>query len=183
MAHNDSRVKVPALKVRQWISEWDHLTFDPKQNRTRPKEHFYIFSLPASTLRSLAGIYRRSVEEVSPRKQDLGIQRRHDPARSEEIRRYVEGGYPWSSLSDAKRRNPTNDKLKKPGWLPTAVVVNILSLGDKREGRVLSEENAIFIEDDENKTTATLRLPSSTAESDSVAPIESNRRSTSLICV
>ena len=107
MTQDDSRIIVSALRVHQWLPEWNNLTFNPEQNQARPKEHFYIFSLPASKLRSLAGIYRRSVEGMSARKQDLGIQRRHDPARSEEIRRYVEGGYPWSGLGDAKRNNPT----------------------------------------------------------------------------
>lgn len=163
---------VPALRVRQWLAQWDSLTYDPEQNQARPKEHFYIFALPASQLRALAGIYRRSTDEVVPRKEDLGIQRKHDPERSEEIRRYVEGGYPWSGLSDAKRRNPENDSLRKPGWLPTAVVVNILNIDDERSGRKLLESEVIKVTDDPSSTSAVLDLPAISHDENRVPPIE-----------
>lgn len=163
---------VPALRVRQWLTQWDSLTYDPEQNQARPKEHFYLFSLPASQLRALAGIYRRSTDELTPRKEDLGIQRKHDPERSEEIRHYVEGGYPWSGLSDAKRRNPENDSLRKPGWLPTAVVVNILNVNDERSGRALLESEVINVTDDPSSNSAMLHLPSVDGGEDRLPPIE-----------
>lgn len=138
---------VPALKVHQWLPEWDNIPFDATQRQAQPRPHFYLFSMPASKLRSLAGIYRRSADEVQPRGEDLGIQRRHDPERSAEIKRYVVGGYPWSTLSDAKRRRPDSDDLRKPGWLPTAVVVNILEPGATRQGKTLDAANAIRVPD------------------------------------
>lgn len=159
MTAQRSLSQVQALRVRQWLDQWDDLTYDASRNQKRPEEHFYLFSLPAAQLRALVGIYRRSTEAVVPRKDDLGIQRKHDPDRSDEIRRYVEGGYPWSSLSDAKRRSPENDSLKKPGWLPTAVVVNILTVGDRRSGRELTSNEVIEVSDDTVGNTATLTLP------------------------
>lgn len=166
MTNADPTTPVPALRVRQWLGQWDTLTYNESQNQARPKEHFYLFSLPASQLRKLSGIYRRSTEAIAPRKDDLGIQRKHDPERSEEIRRYVEGGYPWSGLSDAKRRNPENDSLRKPGWLPTAVVVNILTEGDTRSGQTVAAADIITVQDDEETNIALLHLP--TSQNDSV---------------
>lgn len=173
MAQQDPPAPVPALRVRQWLAQWNELTYDESQRQARPKEHFYLFSLPASQLRKLAGIYRRSTDVIVPRKDDLGIQRKHDPERSEEIRRYVEGGYPWSGLSEAKRRNTENDSLKKPGWLPTAVVVNILTEGDVRSGKTATADNVIRVADDAESTSASLYLPSPTEDdADRIPPIE-----------
>ncbi|MDJ0357679.1 DGQHR domain-containing protein [Paenarthrobacter sp. PH39-S1] len=172
MTQGDAATPVPALRVRQWLAQWDELTYDPKQNQARPKEHFYLFSLPASQLRALAGIYRRSTDEGVPRKDDLGIQRKHDPERSEEIRRYVEGGYPWSGLSEAKRQKPESDSLKKPGWLPTAVVVNILNVNDQRSGRRLTSSEVIKVEDDQLTNSALLHLPKLVDNENQMPPIE-----------
>jgi DGQHR domain-containing protein len=160
-----------ALKVRQWLEVWNDITFDPEQNQSRPNEHFYLCSISASRLRKLSGIYRRSTDQVQPRKDDLRIQRKHDPERSEEIRLFVEGGHPWSGLSEAKRRNPENDGLKKPGWLPTAVVVNILRPGDERGGQALTVENAISIDEEEASGLARLILPDEVLP-DAIPPIE-----------
>lgn len=149
--------RVPALKVRQWLPEWDDIAFDEAQRQGRPRPHFFLFSMPASKLRSLAGIYRRSTDDVQPRGEDLGIQRRHDPERSAEIKRYVVGGYPWSTLTDAKRGKPDSDDLRKPGWLPTAVVVNILEPGAIRQGKTLDAANAISVPD--GLKLVTIELP------------------------
>lgn len=163
---------VPALRVRQWLPQWDNVTYDEFQNQSRPKEHFYLFSLPASRLRALAGINRRSTDTAVPRKLDLGIQRKHDSERSLEIRRYVDGGYPWSALSDAKRSKPEFDHLKKPGWLPTAVVVNILSVGDERSGATMSHEHVIQVTDDVESGAAMLSLPNLPSETGAFPPLE-----------
>jgi hypothetical protein len=41
----------------------------------------------------------------------LGIQRRHDQTRSDEIRRFIQHGYPWSELSETKRKSGDYDDL------------------------------------------------------------------------
>src|SRR5687767_1006306 len=123
---------VPVLTVHQWLPGWDTINFDPTEHRARPAKHFYLFSLPARELRSLSGISRRAAQDGTPRTEDLGIQRQHDPERSEEIARFVEYGFPWSTLSKAKRSSPEFNALRKPGWLPTAVVLNILTADDIR---------------------------------------------------
>src|ERR1700722_14663095 len=122
----DKRRMVPALKVHQWLREWTEVDFDPQQHRSQPPEAFHLFSLPASDLRALSGISRRTAEGGVARALDLGIQRQHDPERSGEIGEFVRYGFPWSSLGKQRRDSGEYDDLKKPGWLPTAIVVNTL---------------------------------------------------------
>src|SRR5215218_9964566 len=86
--------EVPALIVRQWLDAWNNVQWNPNRFQSKPKEHFYIFTLPASQLRSLSGIYRRSTRGEVPRAKDLKPQRYLDQARSEEIARYKEFGFP-----------------------------------------------------------------------------------------
>jgi DGQHR domain-containing protein len=124
--------QVPAIKVNQWLSGWDKIEFDANEHRRRPPPYFFLFSLPARELRSLSGIARRDTTGVAPRAADLGIQRQHEPERSEEIAKFVEYGFPWSTLSEAKRKSTEFNDLRKPGWLPTAIVINILGPKDNR---------------------------------------------------
>ena len=69
--------EVAAIKVHQWLPEWDRVEFDDKDYRTQPDPHFYLFTLPASQLKALTGIRRRTTEGGLLRSQDPNIQRRH----------------------------------------------------------------------------------------------------------
>lgn len=149
--------QVQVLKVRQWLPGWNRIDFNPKEHRAKPPEHFYLFSLPARELRSLSGIVRREAKSAQPRTDDLGIQRQHDPERSDEIGRFVEFGYPWSTLSEAKRQSAEFNDLRKPGWLPTAVVLNILVESDERNGARVNERDLASIV--ETNRTCALQLP------------------------
>lgn len=144
------RVVIPAIKVRQWLVEWEKISFDPKWHRSKPEPHYYLFQLPATILRKLCGIERRTIEEGQSRAKDLGIQRRHDERRSNEIRQFVQFGYPWSELTETKRRSGEYEDLRKPGWLPTAIVVNILKGREKRRDEVVAAEDLITIEESED---------------------------------
>lgn len=139
------RKKIPALKVSQWLSEWDEANFSPEKFRRKPPEQFFLFSMEASELKRLIGIQRRSSERGRPREQDLGIQRAHDKNRSDEIVEYVKYGFPWSKLSHLKRKSGKYQELIKPGWLPTAIVVNILLPKDDREGKSVDEEDLVTV--------------------------------------
>lgn len=154
---SNKRPSVPAIKVHQWLAEWADIDFDPQQNRSRPPEGFHLFSLPASDLRALSGIFRRTTEGGVARALDLGIQRRHDPERSDEIKEFVKHGFPWSSLSKQRRTSGEFDDLKKPGWLPTAIVVNILRREDVRNGKSVQKDDLIDIDDDDS--VSEIRLP------------------------
>ena len=137
MNENTRRKSIPALKVRQWLSDWNDIDWKPDENRAEPRHWFYQFSLPAAELRALSGIYPRSTQGRTRGSQDLGIQRGHDRKRSDEIREFVKYGYPWSNLTETKRSSGEFEDLRQPGWLPTAIVVNILTKEDIRtEGRV-----------------------------------------------
>lgn len=154
--------KVAAIQVRQWLPEWNDASFDGPHQR-RPKEHFYLFTLSASRLKSLSGIQRREASSGERRFDDLGIQRRHDPDRSTEIREFVRHGFPWSDLGDRQRRSGDFDDLKKPGWLPTAIVVNILGPSDSRSGEEVAEEDLITIAD-EPGNLASIALPANSED-------------------
>lgn len=154
-----SRQNVHALKVRQWMTDWDKVSFNTKTHRRKPDPHFYVFSLPARELKALSGISRREAKKGVPRSRDLGIQRRHDELRSKEIAEYVRYGYPWSDLSEAKRKSDDYNDLRKPGWLPTAIVVNIHKQGDERRGRKVSPEDLMNVA--EKADSVLISLPTS----------------------
>lgn len=148
---------VPTLTVNQWLPGWENIDFDPTEHRTKPEKFFYLFSLPARELRSLSGISRRVANNAAPRTEDLGIQRQHDPERSEEIGRFVEYGFPWSTLSKTKRASTDFNDLRKPGWLPTAVVLNILTEDDERYGSTVANSDLVSVIN--NDGTMQLKLP------------------------
>lgn len=133
---------IPALMVKQWLSIWNGYEFDKSSHRAKPEDHFYIVSIKASTLRALSGVNRR---DRSLPGMDLGIQRRHEVRRSEEIARYVKYGFPYSAMSEARRDQPESKKLRQPGWLPTAIVVNIVKPNDKYRGAAVSPKDIVGI--------------------------------------
>jgi hypothetical protein len=150
---------VPALKVHQWLKIWDKVIFNSQEHRKKPDPFFYLFSLPAAELKRLSNIPRRSVKEGLPRSEDLGIQRRLDEDRTEEIAEFIRFGYPWSSeLGKSKRDSGEYDDLLKPGWLPTSIVVNILESKDIRSDNIIDEEDRVKIEDID-RNFARIHLP------------------------
>lgn len=136
---------IPALQVHQWQPEWEQIDFD-KPHRSKPDDHFFVFSIRASTLRALSGIERRDASAGARRQTDLGIQRRHDEKRSEEISRFIRHGYPWSDLGKTRRESGEFDDLKQPGWLPTAIVVNIRTAGDEMGRTKVDPDDLISID-------------------------------------
>jgi DGQHR domain-containing protein len=150
---------IPALVIRQWLPDWDKVEFSPKSHKRKPEPNFYLFTLPASWLKALSGINRRSAQGGVLRSKDLGIQRRHDEKRSSEIREFIRYGYPWSELSDRKRRSGNFDDLRKPGWLPTAIVVNIHKPKDTRRGLEVAKDDLLSITSRDG-LNATVELPS-----------------------
>lgn len=133
--------KLSALTFKQWLIEWDQLKFEPEFSRKKPAPSMYMFSMPASQLRSLCGVFPRKREgnDVS------GIQRGHDKERSELIRDFVRYGYPYCDLSSKQRNSFDASNLKKPGWLPTAIVVNILTEQDERRGRKVNSADLMTL--------------------------------------
>lgn len=137
---------IPAIRVAQWLDAWNSVKFDPKAKQAKPQPEFFLFSMPASDLKALTGIYRRTASTGKPRSADPNVQRAHDESRSHAIRDFVQFGYPWCELNAHKRNSGEFDDLRKPGWLPTAIVLNILPSGESRNGAKLAAADAVEIE-------------------------------------
>jgi DGQHR domain-containing protein len=140
--------EIRALKVRQWLGEWEKVPYNPKAHKRHPDGFFYLFSLSAAYLKMLSGIQRRTTKGKLKRAADLGIQRRHEEDRSSVIASYVRYGSAWSDLTKHKRESGLYNDLRQPGWLPTAIVVNILVPGDKRRGQEVARNDLISVKDD-----------------------------------
>lgn len=159
---------VRAIEVRQWLPEWNKIRFDPSAFQSRPPESFFMFSMRASTLKSLTGVYRRSIKGERPRALDQNIQRGHEEERSAIIRAYVQHGYPWCEMSDAKRATQGADDLRKPGWLPTSVLINILPQSSSRNGIKLVDKDRVKIV--ESEAGPELVIPDGVASNPSWTP-------------
>ena len=144
-------MEIPVIKVNQWLPEWDNVDFTESEHRRKPEKGFYIFSISAKKLKRLSAVYRRTTEDRELGTMDLGIQRQHDPKRSDEIGRFVKWGFPWSEMSGAQRESDEFKNLQKPGWLPTAIVINILTERDERNGKRVAEGDRIRLAENGNK--------------------------------
>lgn len=138
------RLTLPALRLKQWLPEWDEVDFSAPHRR-KPEPYIYLCGLPAGTLRALSGINRRSTAQRAGAGVDLGIQRRHDQTRSNEIRDFVRFGLPWSGMSKRKRETEDLALLRKPGFLPTAIVINILTSEDERSGSQVAPSDLVTL--------------------------------------
>ena len=148
--------EIPVIKISQWLKDWDDVLFSDSDHRRKPEPYFYFFSIPAKDLRRLSTVYERKANQ--PRAQDMSIQRAHEANRSEEISRYVHGGYPWSDLSNKRKESSEYKDLRMPGWLPTAIVVNILAPNSKRGNSTILDKDLIKIRGNEG-TSANIILP------------------------
>ena len=133
--------RLPMLRVNQWMNEWDDINFNSEELRRKPKPYFYTFSIDARLLKRLSDVHRRNSEDRT------SIQRKKSDARVKEITNYIEGGFPWSTLTREQQRTVEHAKLKMPGLLPTAIIINILSPNEKRNGKILEARNCLTIDD------------------------------------
>lgn len=134
--------EIEALRFKQWLADWNSYDFDPDAHRRRPSEHMYMFSMAASELRMLSDVYKREREGAEAE----GIQRLRDDSRTARIQRYIRFGYPYGDLKPPQQSVETLS-LRKPGWLPTAIVINILVEGDERRGRLIEKDHIAQIRD------------------------------------
>jgi DGQHR domain-containing protein len=105
--------------------------------------------MSALQLKKLSNVYIRKRDVAHD--DETGIQRGHESERSEEIRRFLVNGYP---LSESKSKFEDADgyaDLLMPGWLPTAIIANILPLGAKRNGSKLLKTDQIEVIEEEGK--------------------------------
>lgn len=168
-------IKITALKVHQWMPSWDEVHWSSNQGQAKPaSQHFLMFSMRASHLKALTGVHRRSTKGGKARALDPNVQRGHEEERSETIREFVQYGFPWCEMSEAKRKQAEADDLRKPGWLPTAILVNILPPNAERNGKQIPTEDLVRVED--QGSISLLHLPDNFSDSkwtpQEVFPIE-----------
>jgi len=154
--------EIPALRINQWMNEWDDIDFDTKLRR-KPKPVFYMFSIDARLLKKIADVHRRKSD--TPRRDDIQVQRQKNDVRIEEIRKYIEGGFPWSTISKQEQKSSEYEDLKMPGLLPTAIIANILGEGELRDGKSLNSRDRIVIEDEKGRFPK-IKLPEHLFEND-----------------
>lgn len=123
-----NRTRCPLLPVNQWLATWD--IADWTKGRQRPPTKFFVGSMSLKTLRGLSGVRTRTIEDRKEGSAGTGYQRTHDKDRLNKIGRYVEYGFP---LSSEKGLDPKqHSELVNPGWLPTAILVNVLAHDQSR---------------------------------------------------
>ena len=132
--------KIPMLRINQWMTGWDDVEFGTLEMRRKPKPYFYAFSIDARLLKRLSDVHARNSDRNSP-------QRERSDRRVHEISKYIEGGFPWSTLTEEEQKSEFHNKLKMPGLLPTAIILNILSPGEKRNGKIIDGKDCLMIED------------------------------------
>jgi DGQHR domain-containing protein len=125
-----ARLRLPALTVHQWVPTWDHASWGGKTGKSIPPKEFYLSSMPIGLLRSLSGVRPRTKEARRVQEPDAGYQRSHDDERLQKISRYLEYGYPLSSANSLDPHQHV--ELINPGWLPTAILVNVLAPSEIR---------------------------------------------------
>lgn len=159
--------RVPALRFKQWLDEWNGYDFNDAAHRRRPAESIFMFSMSAAELRKLCDVYKRERDGAEAE----GIQRIRDVSRTGRIQRYVRFGYPYGDLTPPQRTAETLP-LRKPGWLPTAIVLNILVKGDERRGRTINARHLVNVIEN-GDARCTLELPADTNfADDELAPFE-----------
>jgi DGQHR domain-containing protein len=137
---------ITAFKVNQWLDEWNEVDFKMPM-RKKPEDHFYVFKIDIRILKRISDVHRRKAQKH--RIDDLNVQRGLKEDRSTEIKNYAHKGFPLSTVSDKAREEPENQKLKMPGFLPTAILVNILGSGQKRGNGTIQDKDLVVINEDE----------------------------------
>lgn len=109
-------------------------------------------------LKALSATYRRTTEGGLRRTLDINIQRPLNDKRCDEIRQFVHHG-PWASLRKKQQESEEYKDLIMPGWLPTAIVVNILTSVDEKWGKKVVNDELIQVEASDVEQKAIIRLP------------------------
>ena len=150
----------PAIKIDQWQEHWNDVIWEDDKYRREPNKFFYTLSMSAKDLIKLSNVYERNTDNSATRAGDIGIQRMHNKKRSIKIKEFVKYGYPFCEFNDSVRHE--RNHMKKPGWLPTGIVVNLIQ-SPKISGSIalsVDKDDMIQIEDNPNHPMmATLKLP------------------------
>ena len=165
--------EIPMIKMNQWLNEWDDVIYSEQDLRRKPQPRAYLFSIDARVLKKLSDVHRRKPDK--PRYEDRHVQRNLNESRVDEINSYIEGGFPWSTLSVNERMTFENQRLKMPGFLPTAIIANIIGPNEKRNNQIIDKNDLLTIEEKDKGTFATLKIPENVFSDDwepELKPIE-----------
>lgn len=151
--------KVQLVKVNQWLPSWERVQW--REGLERPKENFYVGSISLEALRELAAVTTRDIKQRSNPKAIHGYQRLHEETRSKKISKYVHYGYP---LSTSQSLDPDeHEHLINPGWLPNAIIINVIPSGGKRvkNGEEVPVPSELEVNIEESDGGCHLAFPSS----------------------
>lgn len=149
---------IQGLKVNQWLNEWNDINF-VGATRRKPPGYFILFKMDARLLKRLSDVHRRKADKA--RTKDGSVQRKQSTKRSEEIEKYIRGGFPWSTIKENQQSLPEFQGLKMPGILPTAIIANILGPNQIRNNSKIADKDLITIDTDPNSDIVTINLPDS----------------------
>lgn len=135
---------IRGFKINQWLDNWNEVDFDLPL-RAKPEDHFYMFKMDIRLLKRISDVHRRKTNK--PRSEESNVQRSLKEDRTIEIKNYVKQGFPLSTLNDKDRLAENNSILKMPGFLPTAILVNIIGPGQKRGNSVIQIKDLVEIVD------------------------------------
>lgn len=131
-----------SFKINQWLTDWNSVDFNLPM-RKKPDDHFYMFKMDIRLLKRISDVHRRKTTKL--RSENSNVQRTLNEDRSIEIKNYVNQGFPLSTLSDKDRLDESNSILKMPGFLPTAILVNIIGPGQKRGNSEIQSNDLVEI--------------------------------------
>jgi len=154
---NNKRKSIQVLKVKQWMEKWG--TRNGQPDFPTPPKDFFIASMSLSELRVLSGVHTRDLKQRKKTDPNPGYQRAHQEDRSASIARYIQYGYPLSTEKNLDVDDHSN--LINPGWLPTAILVNIIGEGEgrNRNGCLVNVENDYLVSIEDKDGFASLSYP------------------------
>lgn len=160
---------IAGIRVKQWPEGWNRVQFSKERFQREPEHEFYLASIPASLLKTFGMAHQRDASQPGPREDVTAIQRGLEQGRTDEIARYIRDGYPLSSINRDRLEPGQEASLRKPGWLPTAIIANLMRPGETRGNSVLHGDDALqVVKESDDSPFVRVSLPKSwTAEHDS----------------
>ena len=143
------------LKVNQWLTEWNDVDFSLPMRR-KPDDHFFMFKMDIRILKRISDVHRRKTNKT--RSEEVNVQRALKEDRSIEIKNFVHVGFPLSTLNEKDRIDPDNQILKMPGFLSSAILVNIIGANQTRGNSTILEKDLVRVYYNDEKG-ASINLP------------------------
>jgi len=138
----DQYRKNQCIQLYQWLTDWNDVDYTLPMRR-KPDDHFYLLKMDIRILKRISDVHRRKANK--PSSEETNVQRALREDRSIEIKNFVHLGFPMSTLGERDKNNTENQALRMPGFLPSAILVNIIGPGEKRGNTTMQEKDLITI--------------------------------------